>query len=68
MSALTKRDGRVTFTNVLPGDYLAVAMSEVDAETFPDAPLVSTIAPTATSVKVSPNAAAMVTLTTRRPR
>ena len=30
--------------------------------------LTTTIAPTATSVKVSPNAAAMVTLTTRRPR
>lgn len=68
MTVLTGRDGRATFSNVLPGDYLAIAMSEADAETFPDPALVATIAPTATSVKVTPNAAATVTLTTRRPR
>lgn len=68
MTAPTGRDGRATFSNVLPGEYLAIAMSEADAETFPDAPFVSAMAPTATSVKVTPNAAATVTLTTRRPR
>lgn len=68
LSALTGRDGKAVFSNVLPGEYVAVAMPEADAETYPDATLITAIGPTATSVKVSPNSSATVTLTVRRPR
>lgn len=68
LSALPSRDGRAVFSNVLPGDYLAVAMSEADAVAFPDATFVNTIAPMTTTLKVSPNAPAAVTLTVKRVR
>lgn len=65
-SGLVSTTGAVSFARVLPGDYLAVAISGTALTDFPDAAFLQRLTPLATAVHVTPGQAATLALTFKR--
>lgn len=61
-SAPVSTAGNIGFARVLPGDYLAVAVSGAALVDFPDAALLNRLVPLATAVRVAPGQAMTLAL------
>ncbi len=60
--------GSVTFTNLLAGDYLAIAVPESIADEFPDKELLGRLASQATPLKITSGQRTTISLSVRRPQ